>query len=75
MAREDDFARTLSQAERPMLVVGMGALARPDGGAVLGGRWPDGVATWTTIVVQVWIVDALGPQGATSTNALLSYTP
>ena len=29
------FAETLKQAERPMLILGMGALARPDGGAVL----------------------------------------
>ena len=30
------FAAVLKQAERPMLVLGMGALARPDGAAVLG---------------------------------------
>ena len=29
------FAETLAQAERPMLILGMGALARPDGAAVL----------------------------------------
>ncbi len=30
-----EFAEVLRQAERPMLVLGMGALARPDGGAIL----------------------------------------
>src|SRR5262249_54447609 len=30
-----DFAETLKQAKRPMLILGMGALARPDGGAIL----------------------------------------
>ena len=29
------FAETLRQAKRPMLIVGMGALARPDGAAIL----------------------------------------
>jgi NADH-quinone oxidoreductase subunit G len=31
-----DFAETLKQAKRPMLILGMGALARPDGAAILG---------------------------------------
>ena len=30
------FAKTLADAERPMIIVGMGALTRPDGAAVLG---------------------------------------
>ncbi|WP_340119137.1 NADH-quinone oxidoreductase subunit NuoG [Pelagibius sp. 7325] len=30
-----NFAAVLEKAERPMVIVGMGALARPDGGAVL----------------------------------------
>ena len=30
------FAKVLKKAERPMLILGQGALARPDGGAVLG---------------------------------------
>ena len=30
------FAKALAGAERPMIIVGMGALARPDGAAVLG---------------------------------------
>ena len=34
-AGKHDFARTLEDAERAMIVVGMGALARPDGAAVL----------------------------------------
>ncbi len=32
---EGDFAKVLSGAERPMIVVGMAALARPDGAAIL----------------------------------------
>lgn len=32
---DHDFAASLSGAERPMLILGMGALARPDGAAVL----------------------------------------
>ncbi|NNG03278.1 MAG: NADH-quinone oxidoreductase subunit G [Inquilinus sp.] len=34
-AGDHAFAKTLAKAERPMLIVGMGALARPDGAAVL----------------------------------------
>jgi len=30
-----EFCRQLEKAERPMLILGMGALARPDGGAIL----------------------------------------
>ncbi len=33
---EDPFAEVLKKAERPMLIVGMGALTRNDGAAVLG---------------------------------------
>ena len=32
-----DFAKRLEQAARPMLIVGQGALARPDGAAILAG--------------------------------------
>ena len=32
---EIGFAETLREAKRPMVIVGMGALARPDGAAVL----------------------------------------
>ena len=35
-AGEGDFAKALEAAERPMLVLGMGALARDDGAAILG---------------------------------------
>ncbi|MCK8782810.1 NADH-quinone oxidoreductase subunit NuoG [Roseomonas sp. NAR14] len=34
-----DFAEVLSKAERPMLILGRGALARPDGAAILGATW------------------------------------
>jgi NADH-quinone oxidoreductase subunit G len=33
------FAKVLSEAKRPMIVVGQGALARPDGAAVLAACW------------------------------------
>ena len=36
VAGAGDFAEVLRAAERPMIVVGIGALARPDGAAVLG---------------------------------------
>ena len=35
----DDFAGVLRAAKRPMVIVGMGALARPDGAAVLAAAW------------------------------------
>ena len=34
-----DFAKVLEAAERPMIVLGAGALARPDGAAVLAACW------------------------------------
>ncbi len=34
-----DFASVLRQAERPMVIVGQGALRRPDGAAVLAHAW------------------------------------
>jgi NADH-quinone oxidoreductase subunit G len=33
------FAETLRKAERPMIILGQGALARPDGAAVLAAAW------------------------------------
>jgi len=36
---EGDFARQLKDAQRPMVIVGMGALARKDGAAVLAAAW------------------------------------
>ena len=35
LAGSHSFAETLQKAERPMLILGMGALARPDGAAIL----------------------------------------
>ncbi len=35
----DPFANRLGSAERPLVVVGQGALARPDGAAVLAAAW------------------------------------
>ena len=34
-----DFAQILRSAERPLVIVGQGALARPDGAAVLASSW------------------------------------
>jgi NADH-quinone oxidoreductase subunit G len=34
-----EFAKALGNAKRPMIVVGQGALARPDGSAVLAAAW------------------------------------
>ncbi len=35
----EDFAKLLASAKRPMVIVGQGALARPDGSAVLAAAW------------------------------------
>jgi NADH-quinone oxidoreductase subunit G len=34
-----DFAKVLAAAKRPMIIVGQGALARPDGTAILAAAW------------------------------------
>jgi NADH-quinone oxidoreductase subunit G len=34
-----DFAKVLADAKKPMIIVGQGALARPDGSAVLAAAW------------------------------------
>ncbi len=34
-----EFARVLSNAKKPMIIVGQGALARPDGAAILSSAW------------------------------------
>jgi len=34
-----DFAKALIEAKKPMIIVGQGALARPDGSAVLAATW------------------------------------
>jgi len=46
------FVETLKKAERPMLIVGMGALARPDGAAVLAAARE--IATLTGMVGERW---------------------
>ncbi|HBK06854.1 MAG TPA: NADH-quinone oxidoreductase subunit G, partial [Acetobacteraceae bacterium] len=38
-AGSHDFAKILTAAKKPMIIVGQGALARPDGGAVLAAAW------------------------------------
>lgn len=39
LAGTDPFAATLRDAKKPMIIVGQGALARPDGAAVLAAAW------------------------------------
>ncbi|MGH7070718.1 MAG: molybdopterin-dependent oxidoreductase, partial [Acetobacteraceae bacterium] len=39
LAGEHAFAKTLEKAKQPMLILGQGALARPDGEAVLAAAW------------------------------------
>ncbi len=46
------FAQTLAAAERPMLIVGQGALARSDGAAVLGAA--RSIAEQTGMVGEAW---------------------
>ena len=46
------FAQTLASAERPMLVVGQGALSRPDGAAVLGAA--RSIAERSAMVGESW---------------------
>ena len=46
------FAATLASAERPMLIVGQGALRRPDGAAVLGAA--RSIAERTGMVGESW---------------------
>jgi NADH-quinone oxidoreductase subunit G len=46
------FVETLKKAERPMLIVGMGALARPDGSAILAAARE--IATLAGMVGEGW---------------------
>jgi NADH-quinone oxidoreductase subunit G len=36
---QHDFAKVLADAKKPMIIVGQGALARPDGSAILAAAW------------------------------------
>jgi NADH-quinone oxidoreductase subunit G len=47
-----DFAKALAAAKRPMLILGQGALARPDGGAVLAAAWK--LASDTGMLTPEW---------------------
>jgi NADH-quinone oxidoreductase subunit G len=38
-ADQHDFAKVLADAKKPMIIVGQGALARPDGSAILAAAW------------------------------------
>ncbi|MEM9684712.1 MAG: NADH-quinone oxidoreductase subunit NuoG, partial [Pseudomonadota bacterium] len=51
-AGRHEFAETLKKAERPMLILGMGALARPDGEAILAAARE--IATNTGMVADGW---------------------
>ncbi|MGH7056505.1 MAG: NADH-quinone oxidoreductase subunit NuoG [Acetobacteraceae bacterium] len=49
---EHPFAATLKEAKRPMLILGQGALARPDGQAVLAAAWQ--LAAASGMLTPVW---------------------
>jgi len=46
-----------------------------DGGLSLAGAWPAGVPSGTTLVLQMWLVDAGGPQGVSATTAVRATAP
>ncbi|WP_299444550.1 NADH-quinone oxidoreductase subunit NuoG [uncultured Rhodospira sp.] len=47
-----DFAKVLEAAQRPLILVGMGALARPDGAAVMG--WVRRIAERVGAISEDW---------------------
>ena len=49
---EGGFAEALKAAKRPMIIVGQGALARPDGAAVLEAAWK--LAAWCGALSADW---------------------
>jgi NADH-quinone oxidoreductase subunit G len=51
-AGSHDFAKVLSEAKRPMLIIGQGALARPDGDVILG--LARKIAEKTGMVAEGW---------------------
>jgi NADH-quinone oxidoreductase subunit G len=46
------FAETLKSAKRPMIIVGQGALMRPDGGSILAALWK--LAAATGVLASDW---------------------
>jgi NADH-quinone oxidoreductase subunit G len=47
-----DFAKILAGAKKPMIIVGQGALARPDGAAILAACWK--LAAQTNMLTPEW---------------------
>jgi NADH-quinone oxidoreductase subunit G len=47
-----DFAKVLADAKKPMIIVGQGALARPDGAAILAAAWR--LAAQVGVLSQEW---------------------
>lgn len=58
----------------PDLVLG-GIPINGAGAVTLGFTWPAGVPGGVATYYQFWIVDAVGPQGFSSTNGLAAVTP
>jgi hypothetical protein len=56
------------------LVVG-GLVTDAAGALQLAASWPAGVPAGTTLLVQAWIADALGPKGFAASGALLGVVP
>jgi NADH-quinone oxidoreductase subunit G len=48
----NDFAKVLGEAKKPMIIVGQGALARPDGAAILAAAWR--LAAQVGVLSQEW---------------------
>ncbi len=51
-AGSHDFAKILTAAKKPMIIVGQGALARPDGSAILAAAWR--LAAQVGALLQDW---------------------
>jgi NADH-quinone oxidoreductase subunit G len=66
LAGTHDFTRALREASRPMLILGQGALARPDGGAILAAAWKLAAVTgmlrpdWHGFNVLQWAASRVG---------------
>jgi NADH-quinone oxidoreductase subunit G len=71
---EGDFAKALRDAKRPMVIVGMAALARPDGAALLAQAW--GLAAEVGALTPEWHGFNVLQQAAGRVGALdLGFVP
>jgi len=52
-----------------------GLFTDASGALALQGDWPAGVPAGTQLVAQVWMLDALGPQGASASNGVRATAP